>query len=361
MKKKSSFLPIILIVVFGLLLVLQACSSEDGQEPTINVPDTPSGDEDTPSDRDEGDSLASNGCQNVVIYNGYAYAACGSEIEVISLESMARNLLTISADDITVDESTGQLFTQSGRTLRSFNLDNPMEPAVVATTQTSFSIFSGISAANGIVAVSGGSTNSDTQVYTYTANSITLVNDGIPVVDNITGNPDVHVAATANGGATAFYSQDLGNVANWGIQMVAFDANAQVIATPEVVVLTPGAYRGTFDAPVGPANFPLESEFLDNRLYVAHFAAPGIHVIDLNNSNALSLISLPYEPINIGTDGSQLFVIGLNSTVIDVLDPTTGSIVSSIQAPLRQPNGVAVSASHIAIADRSEGLLVVNR
>lgn len=360
--KYCTFFPFVSALALSALLFMSSCTSDGDQNTTVNVPDTPSGNNGNPPDgmMDETGSLATNGCQNVVIFNGHAYAACGEEMEVVSLTTLERNLLNISADDITIDISTGRLFTQSGRTLRMFNLDNPMEPTMVTSTQTSFSIFSGISAANGVIAVSGGSTNSDTQVYTSTDTSITLVNDGISVVDNVTGNPDVHVAATSNG-ATAFYSQDLGNVANWGIQIVEFDTNAQVLETPQVVVLTPGQYRGTFNAPVGPANFPMESEFLDNKAYVAHFAAPGIHVIDLENNNELSLIPLSYEPINIGTDGNMLFIIGLNNATIDVLDPATRTINSSLEAPLRQPDGVAASATHIAVADREQGLIVVTR
>lgn len=305
-------------------------------------------------------SLATNGCRNVVIFNGYAYAACGGEIEVVNLNTLDRNLLNITANDITVDISTGQLFTQTGGLLQVLNLDNPMQPNVVATTSTNFNIFSGLSAANGVLVVSGGSTNSDTQVYNYTTNSISLVTDGISVVDNITGNPDVHVTATTNG-ATAFYSQDIGQVANWAIQIVDFDFNGQVLATPPAVVLTPRQYTGTFQSPVGPANFPLESEFLDNQLYIAHFGVPGIEVIDLGNNNSLSQISLSYEPINIGTDGTSLFVIGLTNDDVDIIDPSTATVTGSLQANLTQPTGVAASLTHIAIADRTEGLVIITR
>ena len=121
--------------------------------------------------------------------------------------------------------------------------------------KTNFGIFSGISAANGIVVVSAGTGGSNTQVYTYTSTGVNLVNDGIPLVDGVTGNPDVHVAVSANG-ATAFYSQDLGQVANWGIQIVEFDANGTITGTPPVVVLTPRQFTGSFGIPFGPANFP---------------------------------------------------------------------------------------------------------
>lgn len=354
------------LIVFTFLACIvalsNACTSEDtAATPISNEEPDAIGDE--PADANENidsTSLATNGCQNVVIVNNFAYASCGNGIEVISLETLERNFLDFSADDITADAALGILFTQSGNDLRMLALTTPMEPQEIAVVNTNFGIFSGISAANGILVVSAGTGGSDTQVYTYSATTLDLVTNGIPLVDGVTGNPDVHVAASTNG-ATAFYSQDLGAVANWGIQIVAFDATGAIVNTPPVVVLTPRRFTGSFGIPFGPANFPTESEFLNNSLYVAHFAAPGIHIIDLENSNDLSLIPLSYEPTNIGTDGTSLFVVGVTETTIDVIDPATNTIVNQISAPLEQPIGVAASDTHIAVADRSVGLIVIPR
>ncbi|NAS31338.1 hypothetical protein GTQ40_10175 [Flavobacteriaceae bacterium R38] len=358
------------LLMFSLVL-WTSCSSDGDDQPVIeeqgeDITDNNSDDDSNDGDNDNDDnndgetaSLATNGCSNVVIFNNYAYAACGGEIEVVSLTTLERNLLSISADDIAVDTEAGLLFIQSRNTVQVLTLDNPMEPSIAATASTNFSIFSGVAAANGVLVISGGSGNSDTQVFNYTASSISLVTDGIAVVDNVTGNPDVHVTPTPDG-ITAFYSQDLGNVANWGIQIVSLNTNAQVTDTPPVVVLTPGQFNGSF-APFGNANFPVESEFLNNQLYVAHFAAQGIEVIDLENNNTLSLISLPYEPTNIGTDGTSLFVVGITNDSVDIIDPSTATVVDSLGDALQQATGVAASETHIAVADRSEGLIIIAR
>ena len=305
-------------------------------------------------------SLATSGCQNVVIVNGYAYAACGDGIEIVELETFQRNFITQPADDITADAELAVLFTQSGTTLQQFTLADPMEPSVITTVATNFSIFSGVSAANGLLAVSAGSTNSNTQIYTYDASSLRLAISGIALVDDRTGNPDVQVAATP-GGALAFYSEDLGLVANWGIQIIEFDTNATILELPDVVVLTPGQFTGSFGIPFGPANFPVESEFLDERLYIAHFAANGIQVIDRADSDELSLIPLGYEPTNIATDGSDLFVVGVTLTTVDTINPTTETVVETINLPLQQPVGIAASTTHLAVADRVAGLIVTTR
>lgn len=305
-------------------------------------------------------SLASNGCQNVVIIDNFAYAACGDGIESVNLDSLERSFLSQPADDISGDAELGLLFTQSGNTLLQFELTNPMQPNLINTANTNFAIFSGLSSANGLLAISSGSTNSDTQVYTYDSTTLSLVIAGIPEVDGRTGNPDVHVAATPDG-AVAFYSQDLGFVANWGIQIVEFDTNGVITGVPDVVVLTPGQFTGSFGVPFGPANFPLESEFLDDRLYTAHFAANGIQVIDRLDANALSLIPLGYQPTNITTDGVDLFVVSVSRTSVDTINPITETVVNSTSLPLQQPIGIAVSSTHIAVADRTAGLVIAMR
>lgn len=360
-----------LLIGFFTILLMNACSSGDSENnllPTSvsgvdnNLPDSVNDliNQIDPLAAIDTNSVADNGCQNVIVVNGFGYAACGDGIEVINLESLERNFISQPADDITGDTDLEVLFTQSGNTLQQFDLADPMQPNVITTVNTNFLIFSGVSAANGILAVSGGSGGSDTEVFTYDATSLSVVLTGIPVVDNRTGNPDVHVAATDEG-ITAFYSQDLGAVANWGIQIVEFDSNANILALPDVVVLTPGQFTGSFGAPLGPANFPLESEFLDDRLYVAHFAANGIQVIDRSNADAVSVISLGYEPTNIATDGDQLFVVGVEYGFVDVINTITETVIDSISLPTQQPIGVAASATHILVADRSAGLIAIRR
>ena len=367
--KKSTFLS--LAVIFTALFIGACSSGDSGGSPSQTQDATDNNDppesasnvdsqEEASAVTIDANSLASNGCENVITMNGYGYAACGDGIEIIDLESLERNFLSQPADDITGDADLEVLFTQSENTLQQFDLIDPMQPNVIATVNTNFAIFSGVSAANGILVVSAGSGGSNTEVYTYDATSLSLALAGIPVVDNRTGNPDVHVTAT-EAGALAFYSQDLGAVANWGIQIVEFDTNGNILALPDVVVLTPGQFTGSFGIPFGPANFPLESEFLFDRLYAAHFAANGIQVIDRSASDALSLIALGYEPTNIATDGNQLFVVGVERSVVDVIDVVTDTVVDSISLPLQQPTGIAASDTHILVADRSAGLIVMRR
>lgn len=301
-------------------------------------------------------------CRNVVIVDGYAYGACDGQILIGELQTGTISVFESAADDITADEERGLLFTQSGTSIRMFTLENPLEPVEVDNATANIGLFSGISAAGCTLAVSGGVGGSNTRVFVYSADTLSLeiTEDGIPAVDNVTGTPDVHVAVTGGGEITAFYSQDIGAVANWAIQAAVFNGAAQLQNTPERIVLTQGAFPGPFGDPFGPANFPVESEYLNDRLYVAHFAAEGVEVIDIANGALLSPIELGYEPINIGTDGQSLFVVGVSNNEVTIIDPDSGTVIESVGS-LQEPTGVAANATHIAVADQTLGLVIITR
>lgn len=301
-------------------------------------------------------------CRNVVIVDGYAYGACDGQILIGELQTGTITAFESAADDITADEERGLLFTQSGTSIRMFTLENPLVPVEVANATANIGLFSGISAAGCTLAVSGGVGGSNTRVFVYSADALTLeiTENGIPEVDNVTGTPDVHVAVTDGGEITAFYSQDIGAVANWAIQAAIFNGAAQLQSTPERIVLTQGAFPGPFGDPFGPANFPVESEYLNDRLYVAHFAADGVEVIDIANGTLLAPIALGYEPTNIGTDGQLLFVVGVSNSEVTIIDPASGTVIESVGS-LQEPTGVAANATHIAVADQTLGLVIITR
>lgn len=168
-----------------------------------------------------------------------------------------------------------------------------------------------------------------------------LATDGIPDIDSATGNPDVHLNAAATG-VTAYYSQDIGAVTNFAIQPVAINTAGDVTQIGANIVLAKASFD--FDSAFSPANFPVESEFLDGLLFVAHFAAQGVEVIDTaNGSVRVPIIPLPHEPTNIATDGTLLFVVGLSNATVDIIDPGAGAVMGSLSPslPLSAPIGVA--------------------
>lgn len=299
-----------------------------------------------------------SGCTNVVIHNGHAYAACGEQLQITALGSETINTIAINSDDIAVDTSNNTLFVQSRNTIQALNLSNPLRPTVVASNTTNFGLFSGIDAANGIVVISAGTGGSNTQVYRFINNQFNLVQNGIPTVDNVTGNPDVHVTETASG-ARAFYSQDLGAVANWGIQIIDFNTQGNITNIEPAVTLTAQRFTGNFNS-ISPANFPLESEFLNNKLYVAHFAVNGIEVVDLENNNTTRTINLGYQPINITTNGNALFAAGITSNTISIINQRDNTINRITENRIEQARSIAANENYIAIADRIAGLLIID-
>jgi len=263
-------------------------------------------------------SAGGGNCNNVVVINGFAYASCNSQIIIGELETGEFTNINTQVIGIAADAQRNLLFTYSGSVVRMFTLEDPTAPLEVASANAFFSTFTGFSAAGCTLTVSGGTSNAT--VFRYSANTLELelTSNGIPAVDNVTGTPNVHVAQTGPSEVTAFYSQDIGAVANWAIQRAIFNGSAELQSTPQRTVLTPLPFTGNFGPPFAPSNFGVESEYLDGRLYVAHFAVPGIEIIDVETGNLLAPIDLPYEPINIGTDGTSLFVVGPDNDTVDI-------------------------------------------
>ena len=53
--------------------------------------------------------------------------------------------------------------------------------------------------------------------------------------------------------------------------------------------------------------------------------------------------------------------MAVSRSIVDILDPVTEAVVESLDLPLLQPVGIAASETHIAVADRTAGLVVVSR
>lgn len=335
-----------IFITFSSTIFLFSCASDDNG--TTNPPSTATE-----------NNTQNLGCSNVVIFNGFAYATCRNQLQIVELASGNRNTITIAANDIAIDLSNQTLFIQNTTQVHALSLENPMEPTIISSINANLGLFSGIAAANGVIIISGGTTNSNTQIFTFNNNQLVLATNGINEVDQVTGNPDVHATPTSSG-IKAFYSQDLGAVSNWGIRIVDFDTNGNVTTPPSLVTLTPGRFTGGFST-ISPANFPVESEFLNNTLYVAHFAINGIEVIDLNNNTIVNQIPLGYRPINITTDGTSLFVVGSNSNQISTINPENNTVNSITVNNIQNARGIAVSQNYFAIADQTVGLIIRER
>ena len=303
-------------------------------------------------------SPTSNACQNVDILRNFAIGACGDRLKIVELASLQRSEVNISGDDISIDPNLSLGFLLSTNLLTMIDLSTPTSPSIIQQVSVNFSSFSGVSAANGIVVVSGGARGSNARAFSYDRNSLNLITDGIPEVDANTGTPDVTVMGS-NGGVFAFFSQDLGAVRNWGIWPVEITSTGVFFARSEPYRLASGSVPIN-NSNFTPSNFPVESEFLDGKLYVASYASNGIEVIDLLAETREAPISLGERSTHVATDGESLFVLSSVAGTLRRIDPETRENFI-LMRNLENATGLAVDENHIVIADRTEGILVFEK
>ena len=54
-------------------------------------------------------------------------------------------------------------------------------------------------------------------------------------------------------------------------------------------------------------------------------------------------------------------MVSVDLDVVATISPITDTVVEALTLPLQEPIGIAVSTSHMAIADRTVGLVIVAR
>lgn len=307
----------------------------------------------TEVDRDGNSSNGSStiSCENVALQGSFAFGACNNVIRIVNLNSSEIFDFSVAANDIAIDTVANIALALSGRNLTLLDISSPFTPIILDTATVNFSFFSGVAAANGIAVVSGGAGGSNVQIFNYQSRTLNLVRSGISTVDSNTGTPDVSVVATA-GGIEAFFSQDLGSVRNWGINHFSITASGNASQINSTYRLTSGSVPLSFAS----SSFPVESEFLNNNLYIANYATRGIEVVSLASGFVQTPISLGYNPTNVATDGRDLFVVSSVSGRAQRVDPTNLNILE-LNLVVSRPSGVAANNNFIVIADLDNGIV----
>jgi len=293
-------------------------------------------------------------CQNVDLFDSIAFGACGNILRVMDLSNGNFTDMNIAANDIAVDEENNTALVLSENTLTLLDIAQPLSPQVLDTATVNFRFFSGVAAANGIAVISGGGASSNVQAFNYLNDDLDLIVSGIPVVDNTTGTPEVSVISTSNG-IEAFFSQDLGFVTNWGINHISITPSGSTSQIGSTHTLSSGPVS---ISDFSSSNFPVESEFLDDDLYVANFATNGIEVINLNAGTVGAPISLGYRATHISTDGEDLFVISSVSGNIQRINPTTRQ-ATNLNIQSSNPSSIAANSEFIVIADLNNGIVFI--
>jgi len=305
--------------------------------------------------------LSTFGTNNVAIAGNFAYAAAGTQgIVIVDLENLsiagvvATPTGTSGVDDVAIDGDL--LFVMEGfsGSLSVMSIANPAQPVVVSgPVAVDVGPFSGVSAANGRVVVSGGTGLLSSRGYSP-AGALT---DPVLTIDLGTGQPDVLLSED---GATAFVSTDFaGTFDGQGFGITTVDVSGPSLSILDRIGVAGAGFSLGVDF---PANFPAESALQGDTLFFA--SGNGISVFDVSNPNSvqtLAVIPLSTNPINVDVVNDTLYVVGNGPgtlTTIDISDLSSPVVQTTALAAGSGPLGVAVSSSHLVIADEFLGVQV---
>ncbi len=301
---------------------------------------------------------------NVVVNETHAFAALGaSGLAIVELATRNRIVIPPPAGSQTVDDVSldgDLLFTMDSGGgsgfISVYSVADPTAPEL-RSGPVSFStnLFSGISAANGRVAVSSGT--SDVIVRSYDANG--NLSSDFGAIEVSLGHPDVIVAPDGN---RAVISSDFRGTVNgqgFGITLINTATNNLQLVRRRGL---PGATfsQGTQQ----PANFPIESAISGETLLVAH--GGGLSLLDLNLTQATRTLNLGFQAINVDIQGDTAFVVGQNEGTdpflarVDFQSASPQVQVENL-ATTGEATSVAVNEDFIVVAANDEGLLVLER
>ena len=302
---------------------------------------------------------------NVALAGDFAYATRGAEgIEILDLRDGGRRVLRPapgagSADDLAV--AGGLLFALDARppgALAVYSLADPAAPALrQAPVPVEVGPFSGVSAAAGRVAVSGG---------TGLLSLREVAPDGrlgeeVATADLGRGQPDVLLSPD---GRRAFVSTHLYGphfalgVAELGTAPLRIEPRGAVPL--ETWGFTPGGAR--------PASFPIRSAALPGGLVLVAHAA-GLGVIDASDPAAprlLRVVDVGVEPVAVDARDGLAAVVGSDPeprlVVLDVRDPSRPEVIAARALPEGSlATGVAIGPSQVVVAAHARGVLVFAR
>jgi len=296
---------------------------------------------------------------NVVIDGSHAFASRAHRgFEVIDTGSgkvvarVAPPRGSESVDDLSI---AGRfLFALDARPpghLSVFSIDDPSKPIRVSgPVDVAVGPFSGVSAANGRVIVSGGT--SKMSLRAYAANG--TLGDPLATADFGRGQPDVLLSPD---GTRAFVSTH-----SWGPYFGLTTVRVGD-SLDEAASLRLDTY-GFTDGGAKPASFPLETALDGDTLLVADVRGlTVVSVKDLAAPRVLATLDLGVKAVNIDVHDHLAAIAGSSPkprlVLVDVSSPEKPRIVRSIDLPQHsRPTGVAIGAAHIAVASHEQVLII---
>ena len=241
--------------------------------------------------------------------------------------------------------------------LSVLSLADPLHPQLVGQPrEVPVGPFSGISAADGLVVVSGGTSTLTAWAY----DRATGLHGPVATGDVGRGQPDVLLAP---GRHTAFVSAHYFGP-RFGLDVVRIDTGTRSIV-PLARVPLEGA--GFTDGGAKPSSFPLEAAMLgSDTVLVAH--GGGVDVIDLTGHDSARLVTR----IDAGGVPTHLHVLGDTVAVVLAGPSPAVALIDFAASPARTfrrlslppgtfPLGVVLAPSRIAVAIRHQGVLILDR
>jgi hypothetical protein len=300
---------------------------------------------------------------NVVATGDFGYATLGEAgLEVVHLADGERRRITLpaqeSADDVAVAD--GLLFVLDAEppgSLGVYSLEDPWAPALrEPPAPVEVGPFSGVSAAAGRVAVSGGTGLLSLRGYRADG----ALGREVATADLGRGQPDLLLSPD---GRRAFVSVHRAGP-HFALR-VARVAGEPLRVEPagelplDTYGFTPGGAR--------PASFPIQSALAGETLAVAH--ASGLALVDVSDPGAprlLRVLQIGVAPVGVDARDGTVALVGSDPAprlvLLDLRDVELPRVVRSVALPHgSRPTAVAIGPSRILVAAGGAGVLVFER
>jgi hypothetical protein len=308
------------------------------------------------------DTLRTGDVGNVVVVGDRAYATLGEQgilIRSLVTDDTARIALPPgieSADDVATAD--GLLFVLDARPpghVASLSLATAERPVwQKRVLDVPVGPFSGISAREGLLVVSGGT--SLLTLWRYGSDG--LQGDMVSSIDLGRGQPDVLLGARGVAYVSTHYRGP-----HFGIDVIRWNATRNVL---ELIATLPLEGAGFTAGGSKPANFPIEMALAnDSTLLVAH--ARGVAVIDVRDPRmptVARIIDVGGRAVSVDADSAQAVVsVAAPRPGIQLVTWGTGRVASHGIAlpPGTNPAGIAFTQRHILLAARDRGLVTWSR
>lgn len=295
---------------------------------------------------------------NVVIDGKTAFASYASRGFAVIDARSGRTIRAIapprgseSIDDLAVAD--GFLFALDARppgALSVFSLADPTNPKLVSTpVPVAVGPFSGVSAADRRVVVSGGTSRMSLRSYDTRGRLGTV----IATADFGRGQPDV---VLARDGKRAFVSTHY-----WGpyFGVTAVDESLEKMGSIDV------ASYGFTAGGAKPASFPLQAALDGDTLLVAD--ASGLTTISVaNEPRVLAHLDLGVKGVSVAVRDHVAAIVGSSPqpqlVLVDVADARAPRIAKTVPLPQDSyPTGVAIGETRVAVAAHRRGVLFFPR